>query len=67
MKAGVAINPHTNESLLTDIIKVADYILVMSVNPGFGGQSYIPYITQKIFATIDNNKSAINIFTIVFY
>ncbi len=48
MKAGVAINPHTNESLLTDIIKVADYILVMSVNPGFGGQSYIPYITQKI-------------------
>ena len=48
MKAGVAINPHTGVGLLEDIVKVADYILVMSVNPGFGGQKYIPYSTKKI-------------------
>lgn len=48
MKAGVAINPHTSVNLLEDIVKVSDYILVMSVNPGFGGQKFIPYTTQKI-------------------
>ena len=48
MKAGVAINPHTNVNLLEDIVRICDYILVMSVNPGFGGQSYIPYSTEKI-------------------
>ena len=48
MKAGVAINPHTSASLLEDIVRICDYILVMSVNPGFGGQSYIPYSTEKI-------------------
>lgn len=48
MKAGVAINPHTNVILLEDIIDIADYILVMSVNPGFGGQSYIKGSTEKI-------------------
>lgn len=51
MKAGVAINPHTDETLLSKIIKVVDYVLVMSVNPGFGGQSYIPYSTDKIAKT----------------
>lgn len=48
MKAGVAINPHTSVNLLEDIVKVSDFILVMSVNPGFGGQKFIPYTTQKI-------------------
>ena len=48
MKSGVAINPHTNVNLLEDIVRICDYILVMSVNPGFGGQSYIPYSTEKI-------------------
>ncbi len=48
MKAGVAINPHTDESVLKNIIRVIDYVVVMSVNPGFGGQSYIPYSTEKI-------------------
>ena len=48
MNAGVAINPHTSVNLLEDIVKVSDYILVMSVNPGFGGQKFIPYTTQKI-------------------
>lgn len=48
MNAGVAINPHTSVNLLEDIVKVSDFILVMSVNPGFGGQKFIPYTTQKI-------------------
>lgn len=48
MKAGVAINPATSEQLLYDVVRIADYIVVMSVNPGFGGQKYIPYCTEKI-------------------
>ena len=41
MKAGVALNPHTNINLLEDIIEILDLVLVMSVNPGFGGQKFI--------------------------
>lgn len=47
-KAGVAINPHTPISLLEPIIEELDLVLVMSVNPGFGGQKFIPYSIQKI-------------------
>ncbi|ASV31178.1 ribulose-phosphate 3-epimerase [Maribacter cobaltidurans] len=48
MKAGVALNPHTNISLLEDIINDIDIVLIMSVNPGFGGQSFIENTYQKI-------------------
>lgn len=48
MKAGVAINPHSPVMLLKDIIADIDLVNVMSVNPGFGGQSFIPYSLQKI-------------------
>jgi ribulose-phosphate 3-epimerase len=48
MKAGIAINPATPVFLLKDIICDADMILVMSVNPGFGGQSFIEHSLQKI-------------------
>lgn len=48
MKAGVAINPHSPVSLLVDIIKDVDLVNIMSVNPGFGGQSFIPYSLKKI-------------------
>lgn len=48
MKAGVAINPHTPVSLLKDIINDTDVVCMMSVNPGFGGQSFIPNTLQKI-------------------
>ncbi|HVY93487.1 MAG TPA: ribulose-phosphate 3-epimerase [Bryobacteraceae bacterium] len=47
-KAGVVINPATPVSVLEDILDVADYILVMSVNPGFGGQKFIPNSLKKI-------------------
>jgi len=48
MKAGVALNPHTPVFLLQDIIADIDLVLVMSVNPGFGGQSFIPHSIEKI-------------------
>lgn len=48
MKAGVALNPHTNVSLLEDTIKDIDLVCLMSVNPGFGGQSFIENTYKKI-------------------
>jgi ribulose-phosphate 3-epimerase len=48
MKVGVAINPATPVSLLKDIIFDIDMVSLMSVNPGFGGQSFIPHSIQKI-------------------
>ena len=48
MKAGVAINPSTPVLLLQDIIADIDLVCLMSVNPGFGGQSFIPHSIQKI-------------------
>ena len=48
--AGIAINPHTPVCLLESILPYADLVLVMSVNPGFGGQSFIPNSLDKIRA-----------------
>ncbi|MFZ9878450.1 MAG: ribulose-phosphate 3-epimerase, partial [Chitinophagaceae bacterium] len=48
MKAGVAINPHTPVSVLEPLIKEIDLVCLMSVNPGFGGQKFIPATLQKI-------------------
>ena len=48
MKAGVAINPHTNISLLQDVIADIDLVCVMSVNPGFGGQKFIENTYDKV-------------------
>jgi ribulose-phosphate 3-epimerase len=48
MKAGVALNPHTPVSSLKDILADIDLVCLMSVNPGFGGQSFIPHTIQKI-------------------
>ena len=48
MKAGVALNPHTPVELLTDIINELDMVLIMSVNPGFGGQKFIPQAIDKV-------------------
>ena len=47
-KAGVAINPATPLSMLENILELADMILIMTVNPGFGGQKYIDYCTEKV-------------------
>lgn len=48
MKAGVALNPHTPVHLLKDILSDIDLVCLMSVNPGFGGQSFIPQTLVKI-------------------
>ena len=56
MKAGVAINPHTPISSLESIIDEIDLVCVMSVNPGFGGQSFIENTYQKV----EDLKSLIN-------
>lgn len=48
MKVGVALNPATPVESLLHVLDQVDMVLLMSVNPGFGGQKYIPYITDKI-------------------
>lgn len=48
MKAGVALNPHTNVLLLEDVLTDIDLVLIMSVNPGFGGQSFIENTYRKV-------------------
>lgn len=50
MKTGVAINPHTPVSLMFDVLQDVDVVCMMSVNPGFGGQQFIPYTLEKIKA-----------------
>lgn len=47
-KAGVALNPHTPVSLLKDVLTNLDLVLIMSVNPGFGGQQFIPNTLSKV-------------------
>ena len=46
--AGVVLNPATPVAVLEDVLEVADYVLLMSVNPGFGGQKLIPYVLRKV-------------------
>lgn len=48
MKAGVALNPHTPVSVLENVIADLDLVLIMSVNPGFGGQKFIPQAVEKV-------------------
>ena len=56
MKAGVALNPHTNVDLLEDVINDIDMVCIMSVNPGFGGQSFI----ENTYSKIEKLKALIN-------
>ncbi|MEO8293903.1 MAG: ribulose-phosphate 3-epimerase [Gemmatimonadota bacterium] len=61
MKAGLAINPSTPVSMVSEVLDDMDLLLVMSVNPGFGGQSYIPGSTGKIRrsrAMLENHGSS---------
>lgn len=48
MKTGVAINPHTPVSMMYDVLHDVDVVCMMSVNPGFGGQQFIPHTLEKI-------------------
>lgn len=60
IKAGVALNPHTNVMVLEDTIQDIDLVIVMSVNPGFGGQSFIENTYEKVKAlkTLISRKNA---------
>ncbi|MBP1640061.1 MAG: rpe [Bacteroidetes bacterium] len=61
MKAGVSLNPHTPVALLEDVIDNLDLILIMSVNPGYGGQTFIEHSCPKIEALrsmIDTKKAS---------
>lgn len=66
MKAGVALNPHTNVDLLEDVINDIDLVCIMSVNPGFGGQSFIENTYDKIrkLKALINKKGATTIIEI---
>ena len=55
MKAGVVLNPHTNVDLLEDVINDIDLVCIMSVNPGFGGQSFI----ENTYAKVEKLKAMI--------
>ncbi len=66
MKAGVALNPHTPVSVLEDIIEELDLVLIMSVNPGFGGQKFIENSYKKVkqlkeLITKSNSKALIEV------
>jgi ribulose-phosphate 3-epimerase len=56
MKAGVSVNPHTPVHLLQDILPELDLVLVMSVNPGFGGQKFIEHSFNKIQQLVEMRK-----------
>ncbi len=58
MKAGLALNPSTPLSLIEEVISDLDLVLVMSVNPGFGGQGYLPSSTEKIRRVRDRLAAA---------
>jgi ribulose-phosphate 3-epimerase len=58
MKAGVALNPHTPIHLLENVINDIDVVLVMSVNPGFGGQHFIPQTLKKLSELREMIKAA---------
>ncbi|HEX7479081.1 MAG TPA: ribulose-phosphate 3-epimerase [Polyangiales bacterium] len=63
-KAGVSLNPHTPENVLSYVLDMVDLVLVMSVNPGFGGQAFIPAALPKLQALrrmIDNSGHAIDL------
>jgi ribulose-phosphate 3-epimerase len=47
-KAGIAVNPATPLTSITDALPFADFVLIMSVNPGFGGQAFIPEVLHKV-------------------
>ena len=48
IKSGIAINPGTSLAMVDTVLPLVDFILIMSVNPGFGGQKFIPYTLEKI-------------------
>lgn len=63
-KAGIALNPHTSLSLLDNVLEEADFIVIMSVNPGFGGQKFIESTFKKV-EDLKNKISKANLSTLI--
>jgi len=63
-KAGIVINPATSVILIKDLLNIVDFVLVMSVNPGFGGQSFISYTKNKIAELVKIRDTISNKFKI---
>ncbi len=57
LRAGVVINPATPVKTLTEVLDIVDYVLVMSVNPGFGGQKFIPSTLRKVERLVDLRRA----------
>lgn len=55
--AGLAINPDTNPLIVTEVLDLCDYLLVMTVNPGFAGQAFLPAVKEKIEVLLDMRKN----------
>jgi ribulose-phosphate 3-epimerase len=64
VKAGVAVNPHTPVSAITEIVEFIDLLLIMTVNPGFGGQSFIESQYRKIMEAAELREKSGNSFLI---
>lgn len=56
VKAGIALNPGTNVEFVEPLLYLADYVLVMSVNPGFAGQKYIDFVDEKLERLLDRRE-----------
>lgn len=56
-KAGIAINPGTSVSSITELLPLVDYVMVMTVNPGFAGQKYLPFVDKKIDELTELSKT----------
>ncbi|GGL57585.1 ribulose-phosphate 3-epimerase [Sporolactobacillus putidus] len=57
IKAGIAINPDISIEVINPLLDLADYVLVMTVNPGFSGQKYLDYVDKKIIRLIELRNS----------
>ncbi|HPN38935.1 MAG TPA: ribulose-phosphate 3-epimerase [Melioribacteraceae bacterium] len=64
VKAGIVINPSTPVLMIKELINIVDFVLIMSVNPGFGGQSFIDYTKSKITELVELRKLIRNQFKI---
>lgn len=60
IKSGIAINPGTSVETIKPLLSLVDYVMVMTVNPGFAGQKYLPYVNEKIATLVDLKNAGNN-------
>ena len=57
MKSGIAVNPGTSFETVRDLLYLCDYVMLMSVNPGFAGQKYLDFVTEKFKKFVDESEN----------